>query len=222
MTAYDAAGRLLRQANAPAAATVATAETMSGSSSLESIEPMSVVSSEASASAAATIPMAGSRYGDRRRDASAQPDSALMSGDYAAASSATWLPRDGSCDRRRAPHPSRAQQHHGGDHADTQRREPGLAGDVRHRRATRGDHRGRTELEDGVHGVVGDRDRPDGLGAVPDPGVEDAARGDHGDGHRRGDPAADLRCCTSSPAGSAAGGSSRARTRSRPPPASCW
>ena len=75
MTAYDAAGRLLRQANAPAAATVATAETMSGSSSLESIEPGSVVSSEASAAAAATIPMAGSRYGDRRRDASAQPDS---------------------------------------------------------------------------------------------------------------------------------------------------
>ena len=39
MTAYDAAGRLRRQANAPAAATVATAETMSGSSSLESIDP---------------------------------------------------------------------------------------------------------------------------------------------------------------------------------------
>src|SRR6187397_2826024 len=84
MTAYDAAGRLLRQANAPAAATVATAETMSGSSSLESIDPMSVVRNEVSASAAATIPIAGSRYGDRRRDASAQPDSALMSGDYAA------------------------------------------------------------------------------------------------------------------------------------------
>ncbi len=87
MTANDAAGRLLRQANAPAAATVATAETMFGSSSLESIESRSVVSSEASASAAATIPMAGSRYGDRRRDASAQPGCALMSGDYAAASS---------------------------------------------------------------------------------------------------------------------------------------
>ncbi len=47
-------------------------------------------------------------------------------------------------------------------------------------------------LEDGVHGVVGDRDRPDGLGAVPDPGVEDPARGDHGDGHRRGNPAGTL------------------------------
>ena len=73
---------------------------------------------------------------------------------------------------------------------DREGRDAALAGDVGQVGLRAGHHGAGTDAEHRVHRTVSDRRGPDAVGAVPQVGVEDAARGDRRDHHRSHEPAA--------------------------------